>query len=202
MSCQEIEIKLLINPTDSFTDIISHPLVELQHELAVPYASVYYDTPDRLLQIPKITYRVRKEGDVCIATIKTNMAKTSNDTISMRNEWNVEVSSIDPNINCFWDIIPELVTPYLECELVSVVSAYFVRMSRIFIFKGSTIEIAADIGLILANHKTDPVKELELELKAGSTDGLLEYSELLQSELNLTIGLVSKYGRGLNLWND
>jgi inorganic triphosphatase YgiF len=198
---KEIEIKLLINTSEQFTAVIYHPLVNLQHEESLPYSSVYFDTCDRLLQIPKITYRVRKEGNVCIATIKTNSTETANG-ICLRNEWNVDVDSLDPNIECFMDLIPSVVSPYVGCKFVSIVTAAFARQTRVFQFNDSTIEIAADLGVIVANNKHAPIMELELELKGGSTDDLVEYSDILQHELNLSVGYVSKFKRGLDLWND
>ena len=74
------------------------------------------------------------------------------------------------------------------------------RTSRTLELDGGTIvEVALDEGLIRSGNATEPVHELELELKDGSIGPLYHLALELLSALPLRIGVEAKAARGYRL---
>jgi inorganic triphosphatase YgiF len=61
------------------------------------------------------------------------------------------------------------------------------------------VEVALDIGQIEAGHKTTPICELELELKAGPPSALFEIARQIASTLAVLPANISKAERGFAL---
>lgn len=176
-------------------------------EITVPESSVaeqmdarYFDTPTYSLQKEKIAYRVRREGDTWVATVKAG--GSSKGGLHARREWNVVVEDEQPDLTVFSDTeigmrLQELVGEEL---LEPILITRFERQRMdVLMPDGSRIEVAADQGEILAGGKTEPILEVELELKSGQSESLLLLGAELAREYPLLPESRSKFHRGLIL---
>ena len=78
----------------------------------------------------------------------------------------------------------------------------FERLSvDICLDENTVIEMALDLGEVRTDESSQPICELELELKSGSEQLLLEFSQKLKADHQLTPGNQSKAKRGYALLN-
>ena len=89
--------------------------------------------------------------------------------------------------------------PYLSSKLVPIVETEFTRTSWLMGDRTAKIEIALDEGEVRAGGKTSPIREIELELKAGEVEALHVLANWLKQQFALTEENDSKYARGLAL---
>lgn len=176
-------------------------------EIAIPGSRVcqvldahYFDTSTYSLQKAKLAYRIRREGEQWIATIKGG--GTSSGGLHERQEWNVVVSNTKPDLTVFedTDIGRRLIEAVGSQLLEPIVTTRFERHSlEVIMPDGSRIEVAADQGTIAAGFKNTPILEVELELKSGNPSSLFKLGTLLARECSLLPELDSKFYRGLKL---
>lgn len=160
----------------------------------------YFDTPSHALQKAQLAYRLRREGENWIATVKGG--GSSKGGLHARLEWNVVVSSNEPDIGVFAHTeIGERLQEVIGDEIVEPILITFFerRMVDVVMPDSSTIEVAADKGAIIAGEKTAPILEIELELKAGDPKTLFMLGAALSRELPLLPESDSKFYRGLLL---
>lgn len=161
----------------------------------------YYDTPTQALARNGLAYRVRREHEAWVATVKSGGSTTGG--LHQRQEWNVAVDGPDPDISVFSDELAAQLKDAVGTEgLLSIVGTYFERQSCIVrLADGSEVEIAADQGQIHAEATglVAPILEIELELKAGSPTVLLPLGAQLAAQYPLQLESRSKYARGLEL---
>src|SRR5947209_7176278 len=87
-----------------------------------------------------------------------------------------------------------------EIELKFVVAPERVAAVRQALRRGAArIEVALDVGTVAADGRVEPIRELELELKSGTVDGLLQAASRWVETHALWIGTVSKAERGARL---
>lgn len=162
--------------------------------------AVYFDTPQKALNAQRIAYRVRREGNKYIATVKSG--GSSKGGLHERREWNVEVKSCEGDISVFMDtdIWPKLQEVAASQPLAPLFVTAFKRLTlEISTNDGAVIEVAADQGEILAGEKQSPILEIELELKSGEPGGLLKLGAELTKEYPLLLEWRSKYYRAMEL---
>jgi len=160
----------------------------------------YFDTATYCLQNAKLAYRIRREGEQWVATIKGG--GKSSGGLHERQEWNVVVSDAQPDITVFegTDIGKTVIGLVGNQVLEPIVITKFERRTLDVIMPdGSHIEVAADQGTIVAGSKNTPILEVELELKSGKTAALLELGAALSREYPLVPESDSKFYRGLKL---
>lgn len=196
---EEIEIKLQITNASSIP-----PLKKFLASLYQPGSPVllhmsarYYDTKDALLQQKKLVYRVRRENNIYIATIKgKNLSK---DFLARRLEINRKVNTIKPDIKIFSDI-PNLagkINSVYNHSLLPIVTNVFLRYKTNIFFNASKIEAAIDVGNIYGRSKTSPIQELELELKFGEESDVLQLADIIKKKFFFKPSRKSKFSRGL-----
>lgn len=200
----EIELKLTCTDDNVWEKIITARSLS---EIAIPGSRVcqvldahYFDTSTYCLQKAKLAYRIRREGEQWIATIKGG--GTSKGGLHERQEWNVVVGSAEPDLTVFddTDIGKRLIGIVGSQPLQPIVITRFERRSLdVMMPDGSQIEVAADQGTILAGSKTTPILEVELELKQGSPAALFKLGAALAREYPLLPEPDSKFYRGLIL---
>lgn len=68
----EIELKYLLRDPEEIDRIFGDPAIQRMKDdtEVLPMHAVYFDTEDRKLARERIAFRVRKEGDRYIATLK------------------------------------------------------------------------------------------------------------------------------------
>jgi triphosphatase len=188
----EIELKFLIAP-EKIGDLLAHPL--LQGEMSTArLRSVYYDTPELDLRDIGITLRVRWTGNGYVQTVKTLEAGAPR-----RGEWESPVENEDV------DRAALATTPASEIlngkagSLVPIFSTTVERRSQIAEFENARIEVSFDHGEISSGEASEPIEELELELKAGEISSLFGLARELCRATSIRLWLESKAERGVRL---
>lgn len=159
--------------------------------------SAYYDTPAGELSARKWALRVRLENGVPVAAFKTDGKQDAG--FFTRGEWQVPAASLE-------EAIPALVSAGAPRELSllgpfeQVCCVEFTRnAAHLRLEDGSVAELAVDIGRLIADEKSAPLCELELELLAGQPDAMTAMAGWLESRYDLTREVSSKYDRALRL---
>lgn len=169
--------------------------------------NVYYDTPEQILRKERVALRIRRIGSEAkpqwLQTLK--MGGSGDSALSQRGEWEAPVpsaeldmatlevtpwSGIDPEGNIFRALAPCFVTSFER-------TCWLVRRRD-----GSVVEVALDIGQIVAGDKQAPICELEFELKAGQPAALFKLAQEIALSIAVLPITISKSGRGYALAQD
>lgn len=184
---QETELKLSLHP-DDVPRLLGHPL------LAAPprteqLLNTYFDTPTLALKARRMAVRERQVGGHMLLTVKT--AGTSVGGLSQRGEWE---GPTQPGAMDFAALVddPALAAMLgaLAADLVPVFRTDFMRRSWLLPHAGAVIEVALDEGHITVGHspaapegtRSEPILELELELKSGPETALLDLARALEQD--------------------
>ncbi|MGE4274276.1 MAG: CYTH domain-containing protein [Desulfitobacterium sp.] len=201
---QEIELKLKLHDPQLVESILKDSLIiKLSRgfrPLVKENITTYYDTFDYRLLDNQVCYRIRNSAGEYTATIKGY--GSSREGLSIRSEWNRKLSDNKPSLEPFidLDIGQELERNIGKGDLLPIFTTRFIRTSLDLICEdGSVIELALDLGEIEADAKKEPISELELELKSGHMENVLELGNVLTQKYSLTPEDQSKYYRGLIL---
>ena len=200
---KEIELKFKLENRTKGDLILESPFVgdllvsgstgELRME------ATYYDTPDGRLSRQKAAYRIRKENEACVATLKWSSKDEGG--LSIRNECNVDVTGEKPDLSVFLAAVSDferLKLPNNEA-LEPILITRFLRRRAILAFECAEIEMAVDEGEILAGEKSAPICELELELISGEAETLISLGKQFQRRFGLEPEGKSKFLRGMEL---
>ncbi|WP_309228552.1 CHAD domain-containing protein [Roseomonas sp. KE2513] len=153
--------------------------------------TTYFDTADRALAQAGASLRIRRNEAGCVQTLKLRRGGGP----FGRGEWEWRVEGDQPELGR----LKEVPIPALDGEMRAVFTAEVVRTLRCLRYEGATIEITVDEGSLRAGERTEPIRELELELKEGEAKALYLLAERLQAELGLVLGMESKSDRGWRL---
>lgn len=201
----EIEMKYSINNKET-SDLIwdDEYLLSIADENTremVYMKAAYFDTEDGLLAKNDIAFRVRKEGNRVVASLKWN--GESSEGLHTREEINVPVTDdacfIEPDAAIFKESEEgrKMLKILGKHELVNLLETRFSRR-KMRIDTGECIcEVAIDIGEIVTDDATEPICEFEIELFSGSDESLIEIGEIMASKYDLLPENRSKYARGL-----
>ncbi|MDR0325325.1 MAG: CYTH domain-containing protein [Oscillospiraceae bacterium] len=160
--------------------------------------AVYYDTEGGELDKRQWSLRLRREGDVSVASCKT--AGTRDGSMLTRGEWQVRAED--------WETaLPLLVEEGAPSSLLSLPGPFvprcMIRFTRtaapLRLPDGSTAELALDRGTLSAGEKQETFLELELELLTGDPGGMAALAAYLESKYALSKEYNSKYARALRL---
>jgi triphosphatase len=188
----ETELKFLIAPEQA-DDLRSHSLLRGAAR-TVRLRSVYYDTSDLDLRGAGISLRVRQTGQDYVQTVKA-----ANVGDMERGEWEspVETEAVD--------YAALAVTPVAEIlqgragALTAMFSTMVERRSRLVRFDGARIEASLDHGDVVCGETSEPIEELELELKSGKASSLFALAGELCRATIIRLSLESKAERGARL---
>lgn len=186
---REFELKYSASPEQQAAIREAFPnLVPIEME------TTYYDTPKGDLSHRRWTLRRRFENGRSVCTVKTPAPGGA------RGEWEVEMGDIK-------DAVPELCKLGAPAELLSltaggvaqVCGARFTRLAGEVFAKGCTLELALDCGLLLGGGRTEPLCEVEVELKSGDEAAAVAFARDLAQRFGLVPQPKSKYRRALEL---
>ncbi|MEM8840427.1 MAG: CHAD domain-containing protein [Pseudomonadota bacterium] len=164
--------------------------------------SIYFDTVDQRLASAGMALRLRKAG------------RSWTQTVKLGHEMNLGLSTADehscpaPGGRLVIDSIPDpdvvgrLKEQIHGNALAPVFETQMRRTTRLVRVRDAIIEIAVDVGQITAAEKSEPLRELELELVAGDPRALFELLKHLLPDGGLAISACSKADRGRALAND
>ena len=165
--------------------------------------STYYDTADRWLSGQRMALRVRKIGRKRIQTLKA--PAVGPDGLQNFHEIEAEISGDRPQLSAVTD--PKL-SRRLERENVwrrlrPIFETRFQRSAFLTEHGSSMIEVALDLGSIVAGGRRLPIAEIELELKSGEPGALYHLAEQLALQLSedvpVRLGAETKAARGYAL---
>jgi inorganic triphosphatase YgiF len=160
--------------------------------------STYYDTPDSALKKRGLTLRVRDQGGHFLQTVKEGDL-AAGDLLS-RGEWEdaLPEGRPDPDAAESGPRLPEGAAGDLRPVFVTEVTRTIFTIEPLL---GTEIEAAVDEGEIRAADKdrTEPISEVELELKGGDAAALYDLAAQLLEVAPLRIETRSKSERGYHL---
>lgn len=169
----------------------------------------YYDTADGALAALHIVLRVRKENGAWVQT-----AKAPGRSLVERLEHNVELPPAQAREVPRPDVGRHEGTPVGEriaealrragqdpagAELVPLYGTDVWRITREMRSGDALVELAFDVGTVRAGERTQPLRELEIELKHGSPSSLLELAGRWRARYGLWLDTVSKSEHGERL---
>lgn len=201
---QETELKLLLRAQD-LPRLLDHPQLAGAAPQRQHLRNTYFDTPELSLMQRRIAVRERRVGRRTLLTVKT--AGESVGGLSRRGEWEGPTRPGRPDFMALVDdahLARELSA--LTGRLVPLFRTDFVRRSWQMVHGAAHIELALDQGHIVAGPRSEPILELELELKQGPASALFDVALALgrdaqgQASLWLMPTDRSKAERGLALF--
>lgn len=166
------------------------------------YLGIYYDTEARALEAARCSLRARCEGRRWRAALKER--GTIENGLSQRRELETD---IDGELTCAGDLpagaIKDAVLAVLPARapLHEYLRVDMRRSVRNLTFGGAAIELCADDARIInrASKRQTMLYEIELELKHGAVDDIIELGALLTQQFPLTPSTLTKRRIGLNL---
>lgn len=190
---QEVELKLEIDPSDatklrSLSILAGSSSVERQ-------ISVYYDTPKGRLRRQGFILRVRQHDEGWTQTVKR---AAGDGGLLSRDEWESQVQGLQPDLNAI-AVTPlgELIKPRQVQHLVPIFQTDVERIS--WRVGDGAVELSYDSGTIEAGERSEPVHELELELKNGEVEQLFTIAKRIARDVPVRVGVQSKSERGFAL---
>jgi inorganic triphosphatase YgiF len=168
----------------------------------------YFDTEDDRLARHRVGLRLRKEGRHWVQTVKA-----ATDDIGIRLEDNAPVAAAPPGTTPALDLARHDGTPAgaalrkalagaghaAEAALAMRYGVDVRRAKRTISHAGAKIELALDVGRIVASGREEAVCELELELVSGPSAALFSLAERWLAAHGLWLAAASKAERGTRL---
>lgn len=160
--------------------------------------NIYYDTPELKLHAARIALRLRRSGENLLQTVKS--AGHSKAGLSRRNEWETpwrghfDFSAVE-------DAPTRALLETCAPALAPIFATDFKRSLWHYAAGDGEIEIALDDGAIKIGAYSEPLHELELELKRGPASALETLRDTLQKSVMLTPEDASKAERGYRLYH-
>jgi inorganic triphosphatase YgiF len=141
--------------------------------------SIYFDTPEHDLHAAGISLRVRHQDGAWQQTVKAD--QHVDDGLSNPIELADPLDSEEPDVAKITDEnIKRAVEKAIKGSAIYPIFETVVqRLTRKITAKDGEVELAVDDGEVRAGDSTTPLREAELELKAGSAEALLFAAEKL-----------------------
>jgi triphosphatase len=196
----EIELKFFVSP--EFSDVLREKIAneKVLQQSCRELGNTYFDTQDNWLRNHDIGMRIRRYDDVFVQTVKTSGRVVAG--LHQRPEFNAEHNSNEPKLT----LHPEEIWPEgrsvdeLQSQLTPLFATNFTREQWLVgMSDGSQIEVAFDLGKVVAGEKESPICEVELELKSGQTDALFTLARNLCEAGGMRLGNLSKAAQGYRL---
>lgn len=170
-----------------------------QHSAPQKLTNIYYETADNWMRSHDMGLRIRGFDDQYEMTIKTAGSVVGG--LHQRPEYNVELKKPTLKLSAFpKEIWPEgCKVAALQKALLPLFSTNFMREKWVITYQQSEIELGLDQGEVVAGELSEPLAEIELELKSGNTSDLLALAALIGQNGGLRQGGLSKAARGYHL---
>ena len=153
--------------------------------------TTYYDTPERAMGARRETLRRRYENGTAVYALKTYLSDGSH------GEWECEAGSLEEALRALSAMgAPDL--PPVE-TLGPICGAAFTRSCALLALEGGTVELALDEGVLTGSGRELPLREVELELKSGADEVLLNFGPAFAAHFGLEEEPLSKFARAKSL---
>ena len=196
----ETELKLQIDPRH-IVRLRGHPLFKrATRRLSRKLYSVYYDTPDLDLWRAGVTLRLRRSSGRWVQTIKGGGTVAAG--LHQRHEFETGSTAPVPDFSAIGDheLAAHFASPQLRAHLKPMIVTEFTRVSSMLApAPGIAIEASIDRGIIKSGAATEPVCELELEVKTGPAWRAYQVAMQLLKAVPLLVEDRSKAERGVAL---
>lgn len=202
----EIELKLALPPQQVaafLKRMARRRSTPVQQELLTRY----FDTPDFALSAQGVALRVRRTlkgtrvGRRWLQTLKTEGDRQGG--LSRRVEYEMPVTRGAPDWTRFPDAALAFVPEALRAQVEPAFETRFTRTAWLIRGKGGAqIEVALDVGevrTLKADERSQPLCEIELELKAGQPDALFALALDWAATFDCLPFDISKAERGVRL---
>lgn len=189
----EIELKLELFPPDADRIVASKLLGE--NPKVAEQVSTYFDTAGRAVAKAGFSLRIRRTGDTRIQTIKADGASSAG--LFARTEWERPVDNDVPVLD-YATPLPTVIGDDAD----KVTSQFIVRVERhkwLVQEDETTIEVVLDRGKVSAGGRSDPICEIELELKLGDPAALFGLARKIDAVVPIRLGVLTKSERGYRL---
>lgn len=207
---QEVELKLALptsDPSSLAKRLGQTPALARRKPTHLHLHNVYYDTPEQFLRQARVALRTRRIGSDAKPQWRQTLkiGGRGDSALSQRGEWEVPVpgaklsfkalkatpwSAIDPDGTVLAALTPNFVTTFER-------TSWRVRRRD-----GSVVEVALDLGQIVAGNQSTPLCELELELLAGPPTALFDIAQQIARTIAVLPLNTSKAERGYALAQD
>lgn len=196
----ETELKLQIDPRH-IARLRGHPLFKhATRRRSCKLHSVYYDTPELDLWRTGITLRLRRASGRWVQTIKGGGTVTAG--LHQRHEFETALTAPVPDFSAIADgeLAAHFASPQLRARLKPMIVTEFTRISSMLApAPGVAIEASIDHGIIKSGAATEPICELELEVKTGPAWRAYQVAMQLLEAAPLLVEDRSKAERGVAL---
>lgn len=194
----ETELKLSL-PAGAVGTLRRHPLLAGTRPETERLTNVYYDTPDLDLWAAGMAVRHRRTRGGWLLTVKSGEPSVGG--VARRREW--EAPSL-PATFSFAHVEDRRLRRRLAAlapRLQPVFSTNFLRTRWLLApAPGVSIELALDRGEVRHGARSEPIREVELELLEGPPLALFQLAAALAADLPLTPAGDSKAERGFRLF--
>lgn len=158
--------------------------------------NTYYDTEDHFLRLNGCGLRIRTTETEQSKCFEITLKSKGNSVGGLHER--IEINQPLPNDKLDLSVLPEEALPNGLTQLRPLFTTNFKRQTWLISFANSEIEVALDLGEITSNGQSMPIQEVELEIKQGNKQDLLNFAIEL-SRFNLHLFSQSKASRGYRL---
>jgi inorganic triphosphatase YgiF len=198
-SDREIELKFLVDDS-GFKASQQWPALGLNGKRppAKRLRTVYFDTARGDLRSRRMVLRMRGARRGYVMTLKWSGGFAGG--MFERGEIEVACPHDVPNLALFGPDAALMISQVVEGQDLAAVYATDIRRMVHRVKTGtSDIEVAFDSGVIVAGDVSEPVREIELELKAGDVADLYRLGIELAAQFPVRLGSLAKSDRGAML---
>ncbi|MEP2703928.1 MAG: CHAD domain-containing protein [Roseibium sp.] len=199
-SAREIELKLELDPAAQNAIKRSGSIEGFTATRATnkTLQSIYFDTQDQALRKSKISLRVRKSGRSWVQTAKVGTGVVGGLSSPIEAEHPVKSRALDFSVIDDQTVLATLERVIDNAALTECFETVMKRTTRDLTREadGTHIELAFDTGNILAGNGSQPLIELELELKSGPSAAIYEAAKALLKDVPFRFSPYNKAERG------
>src|SRR3984957_6938126 len=194
----EVELKLWVTPENiaalrnypGFADSLQHPSHEVLN-------SVYFDSDERFLRNHGMTLRERHMDEKHVQTIKS---ADNAGGLFERSEWEQTIEGSQPDLSGVKDTaLGRILTDDVCKALKPVFETRIERTAYHLNGNGADIIMTIDEGQILTPDSSQPVSEIELELRHGKPADLFKVAREILNIVPAQLEFKSKPERGYGL---
>lgn len=200
-SLTEIELKLQV-PEHSRAAVqaaVSTATAQRTHLQAI-----YFDSADRRLARAGMSLRLRKEGRQWVQTTKAGglhaMQRMEHEVVLRGVTGNAPAIDLQRHVGTpLGDLLTEALAPQsgeIAAVLLPLYRTDIWRIHRVLRAKGGSVELAFDLGEIVAEDRRWPICELEVELVRGSPAAVIDVAQRWATRHGLWLDVRSKAERG------
>ncbi len=203
----ETELKLRASP-ETLAALREHPLLKKRNKSGWQTRELlnqYFDTPERELSAARVALRLRRDGEVIIQTLKCRGQSVAGLSERNEHEWQLDKVKLDLkklDASCWPEQLAELDKKTIKPLFTTDFTREYAEISWGRGKAKVVIEAALDQGFVIAGKRKEAICELELELREGAPEALLELAAELAATLPLMPCDISKAERGYRLLDE